>query len=56
MSSKPRKLTDYSACLDYSVANKDISNGKLVAYRLDGESRLNDDNFVHVDSIDAGNA
>ena len=54
VSNKPRKLTDYSACLDYSVANKDISNGKLVAYRLDGERRLDDDNFVSVDSIYAG--
>ena len=50
VSNKPRKLTDYSACLDYSVANKDISNGKLVAYRLDREDKLNDEKFVHVDS------
>ena len=51
VSNKPRKLTDHSACLDYSVANKDISNGKLVAYRLDAENKLNDNNFVYVDSI-----
>ena len=46
----PRKLTDYSACLDYSVANKEIGNGKLVAYRLNGEGPLDDNNFVYVES------
>ncbi len=51
VSDKPRKLTDYSACLDYSVANIDINNGKLVAYRLDTERKLDDNNFVYVDSI-----
>jgi hypothetical protein len=55
VSNKPRKLTDHSACLDYSVANKDIINGKLVAYRLDGKDKLNDDNFIYVDSVYAGN-
>ena len=48
---KPTKLSDFAACLDYSVANKDLSIGKLAAYRLHEESRLNNDNFVYVDSI-----
>lgn len=45
------KLSDFAACLDYSVANKDLPIGKLAAYRLHGESRLENDNFVYVDSI-----
>ena len=50
-SNSPKKLSDFAACLDYSVANKDLPIGKLAAYRLHGESRLENDNFVYVDSI-----
>jgi len=50
-STNPKKLSDFAACLDYSVANKDLPIGKLAAYRLHGESRLENDNFVYVDSI-----
>ena len=49
-STNPKKLSDYAACLDFSVANKDIKIGKLAAYRMDGESRLRNDHFVYVDS------
>lgn len=47
----PKKLSDYAACLDYSVANKDINMGKLAAYRMNGESRLQNDHFAYVESI-----
>ena len=39
-------LAENIACLDYSVAKKD---GKLVAYRWDGEPKVNVDKFVFVD-------
>ena len=41
---KPQIQTDYTACLDYSVAK----NGKLVCYRWNGESRLKNENFFHI--------
>lgn len=44
---RPKPLTPYVACLDYSVAGK--QGGKLVAYRFDGEKKLTPDNFVWVD-------
>ena len=50
-STSPKKLSDYAACLDYSVANKDIRMGKLAAYRMNGESTLQNDHFVYADSI-----
>jgi hypothetical protein len=40
---EPKLLTPNAACLDYSVAKK---NGKLVAYRWDGEKILSEDKFV----------
>ncbi|WP_444904723.1 metallophosphoesterase [Microbulbifer sp. CnH-101-E] len=40
----PAPLTEKVACLDYSVAG----NGKLVAYRFDGEQVLSEDKFVFV--------
>ncbi|WP_444931056.1 metallophosphoesterase [Microbulbifer sp. SSSA002] len=42
LSGEPAPLTDNVACLDYSVAG----NGKLVAYRFDGERVLQKDKFV----------
>jgi hypothetical protein len=39
----PMLQTPNVCCLDYSVAN----NGKLVAYRFNGEHRLNDKNYVY---------
>jgi len=47
----PEKLTDFAACLDYSVASKDLTLGKLAAYRMSDESILENDHFVYVDSI-----
>ena len=44
---KPAPLSDYIACLDYSVAGG--SGGKLCAYRFDGESRLRSQGFTWVD-------
>ena len=46
----PHSLTDYAACLDLSVANKEIDDGKLCAYRMDEESKLQNENFVYVKS------
>ena len=46
----PCSLTDYAACLDLSVANKEIDDGKLCAYRMDGAFKLKNENFVYVDS------
>ena len=42
---KPRPITPNVACLDYSA----VKYGKLVAYRMDDESRLDPDKFVWVD-------
>ncbi|MBX9764240.1 MAG: metallophosphoesterase [Pseudomonadaceae bacterium] len=44
-SGKPAPIRSNLACLDYSA----VLNGKLVAYRLDQESRLDADKFVWVD-------
>ena len=40
----PEPITANICCLDYSA----VKNGKLVAYRLDGEARLNAAHFVWV--------
>lgn len=45
MTGKPRLLRDNLACLDYSA----VKYGKLVAYRMDGESKLDASKFVWVD-------
>ena len=44
---EPAPLTEYVACLDYSVAGE--NGGKLCAYRFDGESRLRPQGFTWVD-------
>jgi hypothetical protein len=44
LSGEPKPLAKNVACLDYSVAK----NGKLVAYRWDGESVLEEKKFVFV--------
>lgn len=41
MTGTPAPLSDTAACLDYSVA----ANGKLTAYRWDGETRLRAEKF-----------
>jgi hypothetical protein len=46
----PHSLTDYAACLDLSVANKEIDDGKLCAYRMGDELTLQNENFVYVES------
>jgi len=43
MTGEPEPLTSNVACLDYSIAKE----GKLVAYRWDGEQTLNADNFTY---------
>ncbi len=40
----PAPLADNVACLDYSIAK----NGKLVAYRWNGEQQLTADHFTHL--------
>ena len=47
LDTEPQVLAPNVACLDYSVAAK--SGGKLVAYRWDGEQRLDNDKFVFVE-------
>lgn len=44
LSGKPEPLTANLACLDYSA----VKNGRLVAYRMDGEKRLSKEKFVWV--------
>ncbi len=44
----PKPLAPNIACLDYSIA----LNGKLVAYRWDGEQTLDSNKFVSVDCIE----
>ena len=44
-SGKPAPIRPNLACLDYSA----VLNGKLVAYRLDQESRLDAGKFVWVE-------
>ena len=46
LSGTPKLFTDKTACIDYSVANL----GKLVAYRWDGESKLDENKFHWVRS------
>jgi hypothetical protein len=45
-SGRPKALSKNIACLDYSVAKG--HDGKLVAYRWQGESVINDEHFVYV--------
>jgi hypothetical protein len=47
MDTHPKLLAPNVACLDYSVAAN--SGGKLVAYRWDGEQRLENGKFVFVE-------
>lgn len=47
MTGDPAPLNDHIACLDYSIAAKN-GNGKLCAYRWDGEQVLRRENFVWV--------
>jgi hypothetical protein len=49
MEGDPEPLAPNIACLDYSVAKP---GGKLVAYRWNGESELDKDNFVTVNRIE----
>ena len=49
MEGKPAPLADNIACLDYSVAKA----GKLVAYCWSGEQKINIDNYVFVDRVEA---
>jgi hypothetical protein len=51
MEGEPAPLARNVACLDYSVAKP---GGKLVAYRWDGESRLEPDRFVWVERVEDG--
>jgi len=46
MEGEIKPLADNIVCLDYSVAKKD---GKLVAYRWDGEQKINTDKFIYID-------
>lgn len=46
----PEPLESNVACLDYSVAR---TGGKLVAYRWDGESTLDEDAFVAVQRLES---
>ncbi|MEJ2123941.1 MAG: metallophosphoesterase, partial [Alphaproteobacteria bacterium] len=49
MDGEPVPLAENVACLDYSVANP---GGKLVAYRWNGEQKINPDNFVSLERFD----
>ena len=48
MQGAPETQSPTIACVDYSSKSK---NGKLVAYRWQGEKTLNDDQFVWVDRV-----
>lgn len=48
MTGEPKPLADNIACVDFSVAHPD---GKLVAYRWDGEKTLTSDKFISVDRV-----
>jgi hypothetical protein len=52
LSGEPAPLSKYVACLDYSIAAEDTKaaqhKGKLCAYRWQGETELEADNFVWV--------
>ena len=45
----PEPLASNVACLDYSIARP---NGKLVAYRWDGERELSRDNYLWVERVE----
>lgn len=49
MEGRPDLLAPNIACTDYSVAK---AGGKLVAYRWDGEKRLDNNKFVSVDRLE----
>ena len=51
MEGEPKPLAANIACLDYSVAKP---GGKLVAYRWNGERRLERDSFVWVERVEEG--
>jgi len=51
MEGEPALLADNIACLDYSVARP---GGKLVAYRWNGERRLEGDAFVSIERREGG--
>ena len=42
-------LAENIACLDYSVADAKDPNARLVAYRWDGEQKIDQGKFVFVD-------
>lgn len=46
LSGQPEKLTEYVACVDYSVAKQ---GGRLAAYRWQGESILDNSHFIWVE-------
>ncbi|UHQ55397.1 MULTISPECIES: metallophosphoesterase [Microbulbifer] len=46
---EPGPLTHNVACLDYSVVKGRKGGGKLVAYRFDGEQKLEKARFTHTD-------
>lgn len=51
LTGEPKPLNRYIACLDYSIAaghSRNASEGKLCAYRWDGERELMGDHFVWV--------
>lgn len=54
MSGTPAPLSEHVACVDYSVAAENTDNkthqGKLCAYRYDGETELCAENFVWIDA------
>lgn len=45
LTGEPQRLRPNVACLDYSA----VKDGKLVAYRFDGESQIQADKFIWVD-------
>ncbi len=49
MAGEPKPLRSNIACLDYSA----VKQGRLAAYRMNGEARLQAKNFVWVDGIKA---
>jgi hypothetical protein len=48
MSGSPEPLSEHVACLDYSIAGE--GKGKLCAYQVNGEAKLDADSFVWVES------
>jgi hypothetical protein len=46
---KPQLQSERICCLDYSIANKDLSKRWLVAYCWDGEAELKNDHFEFVE-------